>query len=54
MNTDFNERWDLKNGLVGLIASALIIGLVYFWETYDVKERYTEYWESKHQIETTK
>ena len=54
MNTDFNERWDFKMGLVGIIASALLIGSVYLWEKFDVTNRYTEYWKSKQQTEITK
>jgi hypothetical protein len=54
MNTDFNERWDFKMGFVGIIVSALLIGSVYLWEKFDVTNRYTEYWKSKHQTEITK
>ncbi len=54
MNTDFNERWDFKMGLVGIIVSALLIGSVYLWEKFDVTKRYTEYWKSKQQTEITK
>lgn len=54
MNTDFNEKWDFKMGFLGILISVLFVAGVYLWEKYDVTKRYTEYWKSKHQIETNK
>ena len=54
MSTDFNEKWDLKMGFLGILVSVLFVTVVCLWEKYDVTDRYTKYWKAKHQIETSK